>query len=244
MQPSVHYLLPANEAERVQALHRYGIMGTAPESLFDDLAALTARLFNVPISLVSFVEEDSVWFKSNFGLEDIGRVERNSTLCSVAIMQNDGATATVFEDLQTAPCELIDSRLLNSLGLRFYASQTIQTTDGFNIGVFCIVDRQARSFSPDEQLLLKHLADTVMLLLELRRANAAQLPASVLQEPLPQPFAAVPPLINQLKHLADIGSTGTTVDMHGAPVATEAIYVEADHLTKQLNHTLAQVLAS
>jgi hypothetical protein len=45
--------LPANEPERLAALHRYKILDTPPEAAFDRLTTLAARLFAVPTVLIS-----------------------------------------------------------------------------------------------------------------------------------------------------------------------------------------------
>ncbi|TGE23738.1 GAF domain-containing protein [Hymenobacter aquaticus] len=228
-------LIPGNEEDRLLALSRYQIVGTAPESLFDDLAALTAKLFRAPIALVSLVEAESVWFKANFGLPDAGRVRRSESLCSVAVLHNQ---ATVFESLGTNPCALTEPTLLQALRLEFYAGHPLQTPDGFNIGSLCVIDHQARTFSPDEQELLRQLATTVMLLLELRRLGNPPLAAAT------QPHLTVPSLVHSLTMLAEIGSTGAAVDIAGNPVGTPAIHQEAAQLTTLLNRLIGEMLVS
>ncbi|PJJ61176.1 GAF domain-containing protein [Hymenobacter chitinivorans] len=228
-------LIPSNEEDRLLALSRYQVVGTAPESLFDDLAALTAKLFRAPIALVSLVEEDSVWFKANFGLPDAGRVRRSESLCSVAVLHNE---ATVFENLSTNPCTLIEPGVQQALRLEFYAGYPLQTSDGFNIGSLCVIDHQTRAFSSDEQELLRQLATTVMLLLELRRLGITLLAAAG------QPYLSVPSLVHSLTMLAEIGSSGAAVDIAGNPVGALAIHHEAAQLTTLLNRTIAETLVA
>ena len=55
--------LPENEAERLNALRRYQILDTPPEPAFDRIAEMAATLFQVPMAVVSLVDEDRVWFK-------------------------------------------------------------------------------------------------------------------------------------------------------------------------------------
>ncbi|UOQ52497.1 GAF domain-containing protein [Hymenobacter cellulosivorans] len=226
-------LIPSNEEDRLLALSRYQVVGTAPESLFDDLAALTAKLFRAPIALVSLVEEDSVWFKANFGLPDAGRVHRSESLCSVAVLHDE---VTVFESLSANPCTLIEPTVQQALRLEFYAGHPLQTADGFNIGSLCVIDHQVRDFSADEQELLRQLATTVMLLLELRRVGATLLAVAG------QPYLTVPSLVHSLTMLAEIGSTGAAVDVAGNPVDTLAIHHEASQLTALLNGLLTETL--
>ena len=49
--------LPANEAERLEALSRYEILDTPPEQAFDDLTMLASHILDVPIAVVSLVDE-------------------------------------------------------------------------------------------------------------------------------------------------------------------------------------------
>ncbi|UOQ71749.1 GAF domain-containing protein [Hymenobacter cellulosilyticus] len=202
--------------------------------MFDDLAALTAKLFRTPIALVSLVEEDSVWFKANFGLPDAGRVGRTESLCSVAILHNQ---VTVFENLSTHPCTLVDPSVQQALHMEFYAGHPLQTPEGYNIGSLCVIDRQPRVFSPDEQELLQQLATTVMLLLELRRVGVTLLTSG------DKLYPTVPSLVHSLTLLAEIGSSGAAIDITGKPIDTLAIHHEAAQLTSLLNRTIEQVLA-
>lgn len=234
MPPVEPSLIPSNEEDRLLALSRYQVVGTAPESLFDDLAALTAKLFRAPIALVSLVEEDSVWFKANFGLPDAERVRRAESLCSVAVLHDK---TTVFESLSTHPCTLIEPTVQQALHLEFYAGHPLQTPDGFNIGSLCVIDHQARAFSPDEQELLKQLATTVLLLLELSLLGGTLLAGTG------QPHPTVPSLVHSLTMLAEIGSTGAAVDVAGNPVDTPSIHHEAGQLTALLNRTITETLA-
>jgi hypothetical protein len=52
------YPLPFNEAERLKQLRDYEILDTLPENQFDDLTRLAAQICEVPICLVTLVEQD------------------------------------------------------------------------------------------------------------------------------------------------------------------------------------------
>jgi GAF domain-containing protein len=81
-------LLPANETERLAALHRYKILDTPPEAAFDRLTTLAARLFAVPTVLISLVDASRAWFKSGLGF-DAREVPRDTTLCSFAVLTDE-----------------------------------------------------------------------------------------------------------------------------------------------------------
>jgi GAF domain-containing protein len=160
-------LVPDNDPQRLDALAPYLVLGTAPDAVFDEVVRLTAKLFNVPIALVSLVEEGSVWFKANFGLAGAERVARDESMCSVAILQ-DGTT--IYEDLLVTPCQLTKPDVAEALHLRFYAGHPLRNAEGHHIGALCVLDRQPRTLSAPEQLRLQDLADVVMKLLDLRLA--------------------------------------------------------------------------
>jgi phosphoserine phosphatase RsbU/P len=56
--------LPENEPERLNALRRYRILDSPPESAFDRIAEMAAAFFRVPMAGISIVDGDRVWFKS------------------------------------------------------------------------------------------------------------------------------------------------------------------------------------
>ncbi len=162
-------LIPANDAERLQALAPYLMLGPAPDAVFDEVVRLTAKLFDVPIALVSLVEEGSVWFKANFGLPDAAadRVDRDQSICSVAILQD---APVVFEDLRREPCRLTRPEVAEALDMRFYAASPLRNAAGYHIGALCVMGREPRQLAGPEQARLQDLAGVVMKLLDLRLA--------------------------------------------------------------------------
>lgn len=163
--------LPFNEAERLQALHRYNILDTPPEQAFDRITTLAARLFNVPTVLVSLVDESRAWFKSCYGF-DRPEVPRNDSICNVALL---------CDDILVIPNAQQDDRLTcnpfvqSEPGLRFYAGAPLLTQDGYNLGTLCLLDSQPHPNLTDEQrATLTDLAAIVVDELELRRSISLQ----------------------------------------------------------------------
>lgn len=159
-------LLPLPETLRLQALHPYQLFNTMQDETFTELVRLTAKLFNVPIGIVAFVEQEEVRFGLNYGLDPaIDRVNRWETLCSVAMLHEE---TSVFGNLREHPCDLINPALVQELNLGFYAGSALRTKDGYSLGVLCVIDHKPRTFSQEEANLLERLAAVVMRLLDLR----------------------------------------------------------------------------
>lgn len=159
-------LIPLPEELRLEALQPYQLYNTMQDETFTELVRLAAKLFNVPVGIIAFVEKDEVRFGLNYGLEPtLDRVNRWETLCSVAMLKEG---TSVFEDLREQPCDLINPALVQQLNLGFYAGSALRTKEGYSIGVLCVIDHKPRSFSPEESTVLEQLAGVVMSLLDLR----------------------------------------------------------------------------
>ncbi|MGI4887107.1 MAG: hypothetical protein ACRYFR_19305 [Janthinobacterium lividum] len=120
--------MPLAEELRLQALRPYQLLNTMRDETFSELVRLAAKLFNVPIGIVAFVEEEEVSFGLNHGLAPgLDRVNRGETLCSVALLREE---TTVFANLHDHPCDLISPFLVKRLHLGFYAGRTLRTAAG------------------------------------------------------------------------------------------------------------------
>ena len=158
-------LLPsADEDARLEAVRRFEILDTPPDGSFDRVTALAARLFDVPISTISIVDHDRIWFKSHYGL-DVDQIEREPGLCASAVLQHEPWIVT---DAEVDPRTLSNPLVRGDLGLRFYVGIPLQTADGYNLGVFNIIDVEPRDFSDEDLAIMKDLAAVVMRELDLR----------------------------------------------------------------------------
>jgi len=159
-------MIPANEAERMAAVHRYQILDTPPDGIFDRVTALAARRFDAPIAIISIVDHDRIWFKSHHGL-DVEEIGRERGLCASAIL---AANAHVLVDASTDPRSLANPLVAGDFGLRFYAGVPLRTSDGFNLGTLCVIDKEPRPVEQGEIDDLTDLASLVVDQLELRLA--------------------------------------------------------------------------
>ena len=132
--------IPFDESSRLAALRNCAILDSPPEPAFDRVTQLAAKLFEVPIALVSLIDQDRQWFKSRVGLH-IPETPRSMAFCAHAILSDsplivpDAAADTRFLDnpLVTAPD-----------GIRFYAGVPILSPDGYPLGTLCVIDNAPR----------------------------------------------------------------------------------------------------
>ncbi len=156
-----------DEAARMAAVRRYQILDTPPDGAFDRITALAARIFKVPIAIVSVVDHDRIWFKSHHGLE-VDQIDRAPGLCSSAIL-HDGPW--VINDAPHDPRALANPLVAGEFGLKFYAGVPLRTPDGYNLGTLCVIDFEPRALTPEETTNLEDLVSVVVDELELRLAS-------------------------------------------------------------------------
>lgn len=159
---------PQNEADRLKALHAYGILDTEPEQAFDDIVRLAARICNAPIAVVNLIDKSRQWFKAETGL-GVRETPLETSFCAHALLE---AEAMVIPDAT------LDSRfdcnplVTGEAGLRFYAGRLLKSPEGHPIGTLCVLDTQPRpaGLTDLQTETLDVLARQVMDQLELRRA--------------------------------------------------------------------------
>lgn len=155
------------EQQRLLALRRFDILDTPPDGSFDRITRLAAELLEVPIALVTLVDEDRIWFKSRSGLDDVSEIPRDPGLCASAVLSDD---VYLVEDARRDPRTLANPLVAGEFGLQFYAAAPLVTTDGYRLGTLCVIDHKARHLPEERQALLTQLAGVVMDEMELRLA--------------------------------------------------------------------------
>ncbi len=156
-----------DERARLEALREIGVLDTPPEQAFDDLTKLAAKICEAPISLITLVDEDRQWFKSELGL-NIKETSRTISFCSHAIEQPEiliVPDATKDERFARNPMVTDDPNI------RFYAGAPLVTSEGHALGTLCVIDRKPREMKPEHQQALRILSRHVITLLDLRQRN-------------------------------------------------------------------------
>ncbi|OYZ07670.1 MAG: hypothetical protein B7Y32_02520, partial [Methylophilales bacterium 16-45-7] len=103
-----------SEQDRLNALAEYEILDTSPESDFDDLVKLAAKIFHVPISTVTIIDAHRQWFKAAVGLT-VKETPLDISVCTHAIQSEH---PLIVEDL--------------TKDIRFQASPLVTTNPKIN----------------------------------------------------------------------------------------------------------------
>ncbi|KAF8207185.1 hypothetical protein K438DRAFT_1962797 [Mycena galopus ATCC 62051] len=160
-------------------LRHFNILGTGADLNFDRIAHLAKLVFNTKGVVISVVDGEEEWFKSEWGLNSVsGNVGSNlkahslaraTSFCGHAILQRGDEPMIVLDsrlDWRFAKNPLV----LGTPNIRFYAGAPLRTQDGFNIGCLALVDDAPREdFTPRQRHTLKEFAAIAMREMELWR---------------------------------------------------------------------------
>ena len=157
-----------DEASRLRALRDLELLDTPAEETFDALTRLCCSQLDVPISLVSLVDEHRQWFKSRQGL-DLTETARSISFCT-HVVDLDGPL--IVEDAAEDPRFATNPLVLGAPQFRFYAGWPLRTAEGDVLGTFCALDLEPRQFDAKERAVLEALTGQASLLIQMRGAQA------------------------------------------------------------------------
>ena len=154
--------------QRLERLRDLCLLDTPADPAFDRLTRLASRILHAPISLVTLVDANRQFFKSQVGLEDPWKSARQMPL-DYSYCQHVVATQSplVVEDSIDHPL-LFDNLATLNEGVRSYAGIPLVTSDGDAIGSFCVADKVPRKWTDEELEILADLSESVMTEIELR----------------------------------------------------------------------------
>lgn len=153
--------IPSNEKERLALVHGLNILDTEPDQVLDEITQRAKTRFNVPICLVTIVDANRQWFKSNQGL-DATETPRDVSFCGHAIN---------YDSILYIPDALDDYRfktnplVTDKPFIRFYAGAPLILKDTLRIGTLCIIDREPKEMTDADLEDLREFADEVELAL-------------------------------------------------------------------------------
>jgi predicted PurR-regulated permease PerM len=154
--------IPPDEEERLATLAALNLLDTEAEPVFDRITAKLARVFEVPIALISLMDRDRQFFKSQIGLPmelaKARQTARNVSVCGHVVAKNQ---VMVIEDL-ARDRRFANNPLLKEHGIRFYAGVPLLAPNGQPIGSLCLMDLKPRQLTEREKRLLQEYANEVM----------------------------------------------------------------------------------
>jgi EAL domain-containing protein (putative c-di-GMP-specific phosphodiesterase class I)/GGDEF domain-containing protein len=124
---------------------------------FQRITQLTSRMFEVPIAIITILDEHRQWFKAPVGVDMEGSL-RTDAFCDHTI-RNEG--------IMVIPDAHLDSRFASNPmvtgnpHIRFYAGVPLILESGHAVGSLCIIDTKPREFSEAQRQQMTAMAEIV-----------------------------------------------------------------------------------
>lgn len=160
------YPVPANEKQRLKALHDYDILDTITEKEYDAITKIAAEICNVPASMMTLIDDKRQWFKSRFGFP-VEETPRELAFCNYTIM--DASRVLVVPDMREDERFSANPLVSGDPHAVFYAGAPLVTPDGFVLGSICVLDAKANDLDDNQRQALEALSHQVINSLELRK---------------------------------------------------------------------------
>lgn len=156
------------EIERLRILEEYHVLDTLPEEMFDDITALASTICEMPISLITLIDEKRQFFKSHHGVE-INQTPIEVSICKHAVDANEDffEISDLREDerFKNNPLVTIDPKITSYFGI------PLRTVKGVAFGTICVISKDKKVLNEKQKNTLRILSKQVVSLLELRKSN-------------------------------------------------------------------------
>jgi len=153
---------------RLEALQATQLLDTPPEEIFDRAARLASHLMHAPVALVSLVDKDRQFFKSQFGLKEPLATARQTPLSHSFCKHLVGTSEPlVVPDARSNPV-LKNSAAIRDNNVIAYLGVPLQTPEGQTLGSLCTIDEKPRHWSEEDVGILTELGAWVMTEIQLR----------------------------------------------------------------------------
>ena len=161
-------ILP-DEAERVAALHRLGVLDQPPAADLEALTRLATYVTGAPMSVVNLIDEHRQWQAAATGTP-CSEVERDASMCAHVVAEDRLVhVADASRDERFTANPFVTGEIAD---VRMYAGVPLHDHDGYAVGSLCVVDVLVRTLDDGQLAALRDLAGQVEALLELRRQHA------------------------------------------------------------------------
>jgi len=157
-----------HDTQRLEALYRSQLLDSPSEEPYDRLTKLAATILKAPISLVSLIETERQFFKSQIGLPEPLATEREGPIshsfCKHVVAS--GKPLIVGDSRQHPVVQ--DNPAITDLNVISYLGIPLHNSEGQQLGSFCVIDTETRIWTESDTDTMKALAELVMTEIRLR----------------------------------------------------------------------------
>src|SRR5512134_3861426 len=126
--------------ERLEKLRSLVLLDTPADASFDRLTRFASKILKVPVALISLVDAEREYFKSEFGLKKPLSILREMPLSHSLCQHVVAASQPLIVEDARKHILLSDNPVVIEQKIAAYAGMPLTTKDGFVVGAFCVLD--------------------------------------------------------------------------------------------------------
>lgn len=150
--------LSPEDFSHLEIIRKLKILNSPYETLFNTITRATSEVFNAPIALISFIEEDRYWFKPNIGLDEHEHLPIELAFCMHTInsegifVVNDASIDELFKN---------NPLVIGKPNIRFFVGAPISLPLGEKIGSLCVIDSKPNQLNDYKVAALEGFAKII-----------------------------------------------------------------------------------
>ncbi|MDA5286209.1 GAF domain-containing protein [Streptomyces sp. Isolate_45] len=133
-----------------------GLLDTPPEGTFDDLAQLALSITGAQKAFFTVADGRRAFWRSSVGTDPAAGRENDirGSPCHILI----GTGRELIAEVARTHLRIKDLAVVGALGIGAWAGYPVVSPEGRVLGGFCVVDQDARPFTPGQRQALQTLA--------------------------------------------------------------------------------------
>ncbi|TNF39938.1 MAG: GAF domain-containing sensor histidine kinase [Cytophagales bacterium] len=156
-----------SELNRVLALSNLGIDYFEPNKGLDNLVEIAAKVSGMNVSMINLIDSYTQWTVASVGI-DRGQMAKEDSVCQYP-MDVDLGDNFEIKDLSRDNRFKDKDYVSGSLQLKYYWGIPLKTNEGFSIGALCVLDKETKELSPNQEELLRRIANQIVDWLRINR---------------------------------------------------------------------------
>ncbi len=132
-------MLNHRESLRIKTLEDYDVLDTVPEQMFDDITAIASYICNMPIALISLLDEKRQFFKSHLGIV-LNETPIEHSFCVHALEKPENIF--IVEDARLDDRFKNNPLVTSNPNIVSYYGMPLSSRRGVTFGTLCVIDNK------------------------------------------------------------------------------------------------------
>ncbi|MBA3696409.1 MAG: GAF domain-containing protein [Methylotenera sp.] len=153
------------EGAHISVVRKKLVINSQYETLLNSITKLAATICNLPVAILTLVDEENIWISSEVEAPGVTRLPRRGTFSSWVVTNDNYLEIT---DTMLGISHLCHPWKTDWPNYKFHASAPLKLPMGEVIGALCVFDVKPNKITVNQKEMLVGLADTVAKALVIR----------------------------------------------------------------------------